>query len=41
VVIKTSQDKTILGGLVVRLGDRQLDYSLRTRLEGLKRAMVS
>jgi F-type H+-transporting ATPase subunit delta len=41
VVIKTSQDKDILGGLVVRLGDRQLDYSLRTRLEGLKRAMVS
>jgi len=41
VVIKTSQDKGILGGLVVRLGDRQIDYSLRTRLEGLKRTMVS
>jgi len=41
VVIKASQDKSILGGLVVRLGDRQIDYSLRTRLEGLKRAMVS
>jgi F-type H+-transporting ATPase subunit delta len=41
VVIKASQDKDILGGLVVRLGDRQIDYSLRTRLEGLKRAMVS
>jgi len=41
VLIKASQDKKILGGLVVRLGDRQLDYSLRSRLEGLKRAMVS
>jgi len=41
VSIKTSKDKDILGGLVVRLGDRQLDYSLRSRLDGLKRAMVS
>lgn len=41
VVLKASQDAGILGGLVVRLGDRQIDYSLRTRLEGLKRAMVS
>ncbi len=41
VVIKATQDADILGGLVVRLGDRQIDYSLRTRLEGLKRSMVS
>ncbi|MDX8392697.1 MAG: F0F1 ATP synthase subunit delta [Mariprofundaceae bacterium] len=41
VSIKTSEDKDIMGGLVLRIGDRQLDYSLRTRLEGLKRAMVS
>lgn len=41
VLIKASRDKKILGGLVVRLGDRQLDYSLRSRLDGLKRAMVS
>jgi F-type H+-transporting ATPase subunit delta len=41
VSIKASKDKDILGGLVVRLGDRQLDYSLRSRLDGLKRAMVS
>lgn len=34
-------DPGILGGLVFRIGDRQLDYSLRTRLRGLKRAMVS
>jgi len=41
VVVKASQDKEIMGGMVVRLGDRQIDYSVRTRLEGLKRAMVS
>lgn len=41
VIVTASQDKDIIGGLVVRLGDRQIDYSLRTRLDGLKRAMVS
>jgi len=41
VAVRVTQDKNILGGLVVRLGDRQLDYSVRHRLEGLKRAMVS
>ncbi|MDQ6973047.1 MAG: ATP synthase F1 subunit delta [Mariprofundaceae bacterium] len=41
VAVRVTQDKSILGGLVVRLGDRQLDYSVRHRLEGLKRAMVS
>jgi len=39
--VNVSQDTGILGGLVVRIGDRQLDYSLRTRLQDLKRAMVS
>jgi len=39
--LNVSYDAAILGGLVVRIGDRQLDYSLRTRLQGLKRAMVS
>jgi len=39
--LNVSCDPGILGGLVVRIGDRQLDYSLRTRLQGLKRAMVS
>jgi len=41
VSIKASEDKDIMGGLVLRIGDRQLDYSLRSRLESLKRAMVS
>jgi len=39
--LNVSQDAGIMGGLVVRIGDRQLDYSLRTRLQDLKRAMVS
>jgi len=39
--LHVSHDADILGGLVIRIGDRQLDYSLRTRLQGLKRAMVS
>ncbi|MDQ6959871.1 MAG: ATP synthase F1 subunit delta [Mariprofundaceae bacterium] len=34
-------DTGIMGGLVVRIGDRQMDYSLRTRLQDLKRLMVS
>jgi len=39
--LNVSQDAGIMGGLVVQIGDRQLDYSLRTRLQDLKRAMVS
>ncbi len=34
-------DPSILGGLVVRVGDRQMDYSLRTRLQSLRRAIVA
>ncbi len=34
-------DPSILGGLVIRVGDRQMDYSLRTRLQSLKRAIVA
>ena len=32
-------DKSILGGMVVRLGDRKIDYSLRSRLDGLRRTL--
>jgi len=39
--LNVRHDASILGGLVVQIGDRQLDYSLRTRLQDLKRAMVS
>jgi F-type H+-transporting ATPase subunit delta len=39
--IKVSEDKSILGGLVVRIGDRKIDYSLRTKLNGLRRELAS
>jgi len=41
VKINVHVDSAILGGLVVRIGDRQMDYSLRTRLEGMRKALVS
>ncbi len=41
VKLNVKRDPGILGGLVIRIGDRQMDYSLRTRLQGLKRAMLS
>ena len=39
--LKVREDKHILGGLVVRIGDRLIDYSVRSRLEALKRAMAA
>ena len=39
--LHVSEDKSILGGLVVRIGDRLIDYSVRSRLEALKRAMAA
>jgi len=38
--LNVTEDASIIGGLVVQLGDRQIDYSLRTRLEGLKQAIA-
>jgi len=38
--LETALDASLLGGLVVRIGDRQIDYSLRTRLESMRRAIV-
>ena len=32
-------DPTIIGGLVVKLGSRMVDTSLRTKLNGIKHAM--
>jgi len=32
-------DESILGGLIVRIGARMFDYSVRTRLENLKREL--
>ncbi len=34
------QDPTILGGLIIRIGDRVIDSSLRTRLAQLRTALV-
>ncbi len=39
--LSISEDKSILGGMVVRIGDRKIDYSLRTKLAGLRRALAS
>ena len=39
--LSVSEDKSILGGMVVRIGDRKIDYSLRTKLAGLRRALAS
>ena len=37
--IKASVDPEILGGLVVKIGSRQIDSSIRTRLNSLAQAM--
>lgn len=37
--IRTAVDPEILGGLVVRIGSRQIDSSIRTRLNSLAHAM--
>lgn len=34
------QDPTILGGLIIRIGDRVIDDSVRTRLQQLQTALV-
>ena len=39
VKVKASVDPALLGGLVVRIGSRQIDSSIRTRLNSLANAM--
>ena len=34
------QDPTILGGLIIRIGDRVIDTSVRTRLQQLQMALL-
>lgn len=41
VALSIKEDHSILGGMVVRIGDRKIDYSLRTKLTGLRRALAS
>jgi F-type H+-transporting ATPase subunit delta len=38
--LSTGVDPNILGGLVARVGDRVIDGSLRTRLQGMRRTVV-
>jgi ATP synthase F1 delta subunit len=33
-------DPTILGGLILRVGDRVVDGSVRARMEGLRAALI-
>ncbi len=39
IVIDAKVDKSLLGGLIVRVGSRMIDSSLQTKLQGLKLAM--
>lgn len=40
VEVTTHQDPEILGGLIVKIGDRVIDASVKTRLEQLRTALV-
>jgi len=35
------EDKQLLGGMIVNIGDRQIDCSLRGKLEGLRKAIAA
>jgi len=37
--LNVETDASILGGLVLNIGDRQIDHSVRGRINGLKRAL--
>lgn len=39
VVLEMTEDPSIIGGIVVRVGDRIIDGSVRTRLEALRRRL--
>jgi len=41
VQLEIVEDKQLLGGLVVNIGDRQIDCSLRGKLEGLRKAIAA
>lgn len=40
IVLDAEVDPTIIGGLTIRVGDRLIDGSTRSRLEALKRSLV-
>jgi len=39
VELNIQQDASILGGMILNIGDRQIDHSVRGRINGLKRAL--
>jgi F-type H+-transporting ATPase subunit delta len=39
-ILRTQVDPSILGGLIVRIGDKLIDGSLRTRLERLRETLT-
>ncbi len=39
VELNVQKDASILGGMILNIGDRQIDHSVRGRLNGLKRAL--
>ena len=41
VVVSTEVDESILGGVIIQVGDQLLDGSVRSRLEGLRRQVRS
>ncbi len=41
VQLQVNEDASIMGGVIIRVGDRQIDYSLRGKLEGLRRALAA
>ncbi|MDO8885471.1 F0F1 ATP synthase subunit delta [Candidatus Oleimmundimicrobium sp.] len=41
VLLKTFIDESILGGMVIRMGDKVLDFSIRSRLDKLREKFVS
>jgi F-type H+-transporting ATPase subunit delta len=39
VQLESTVDESLIGGMVIRVGSRMVDYSLRTKLQNLKVAM--
>ncbi|WHQ46384.1 MAG: ATP synthase F1 subunit delta [Candidatus Midichloria sp.] len=39
ILLETGENKEILGGFIIRVGNKVLDYSLRTRLNKLKKVL--
>jgi len=40
VSLNVTEDPSLLGGMVIRIGDRQIDYSLRSRLDAMRQAIA-